>query len=162
MKFGQRKNCERQWIYKEIVASCLNDKLRDTILITQTPEVNSVNGHSVLFFSSRYIRHMSTVSHNVRWGGGWQYLHHSPASRKGRPSARGYKLATLFLGDINMGIWPSRMGSLRWDDEVWLRVLSDSRRLSDCTANCRPVLSSEKVPYRNTTATFLQQPSDKT
>jgi hypothetical protein len=26
--------------------------------------------------------------------------------------------------------------------------------LSDCTANCRSVLSSERVPHRNKTATF--------
>jgi hypothetical protein len=26
------------------------------------------------------------------------------------PSARGYNWATLFLGDINTGTWPSRLG----------------------------------------------------
>jgi hypothetical protein len=30
-----------------------------------------------------------------------------------KPSARGYNWATLFLGDINTGTWPSRLGSLR-------------------------------------------------
>jgi hypothetical protein len=47
-------------------------------------------------------------------GGGLDYLHRSPASRKMRPkkepSARGYNWATLFLGDINTGTWPSRLG----------------------------------------------------
>jgi hypothetical protein len=31
--------------------------------------------------------------------------------------------------------------------------------LSHCTANCRPVLSSERAPHRYKTATFRQQPS---
>jgi hypothetical protein len=30
-----------------------------------------------------------------------------------KPCARGYNWAALFLGDINTGIWPSRLGSLR-------------------------------------------------
>jgi hypothetical protein len=29
---------------------------------------------------------------------------------KREPSARGYNWATLFLGDINMGTWPSKLG----------------------------------------------------
>jgi hypothetical protein len=29
------------------------------------------------------------------------------------PSARGYNWATLFLGDINTGTWPSRLGESR-------------------------------------------------
>jgi hypothetical protein len=29
--------------------------------------------------------------------------------------------------------------------------------LSDCTANCRPVLSSEREPYRNKAAKFRQE-----
>jgi hypothetical protein len=39
------------------------------------------------------------------------------------PTAWVYNWATLFLEDINTGIWPSRLGSLRWDS-IW--VLSDS------------------------------------
>jgi hypothetical protein len=46
-------------------------------------------------------------------GGGLEYLHRSPASRKrqrkGYPVPRGYNWATLFLGGINTGIWPSRL-----------------------------------------------------
>jgi hypothetical protein len=38
----------------------------------------------------------------------------SPASRKrrqkGNPVPGGYNWATLFLGDINTGTWPSRLG----------------------------------------------------
>jgi hypothetical protein len=33
--------------------------------------------------------------------------------------------------------------------------------MSDCTSNCRPVLSSERAPHRNKTTTFRQQPSDR-
>jgi hypothetical protein len=29
-----------------------------------------------------------------------------------QPNARGYNWATLFLGEINIGTWPSRFGSL--------------------------------------------------
>jgi hypothetical protein len=29
--------------------------------------------------------------------------------------------------------------------------------LSDCTTNCRPVLSSETAPHRNNTANFRQE-----
>jgi hypothetical protein len=32
---------------------------------------------------------------------------------------------------------------------------------SDCTANNRPVLSSERALHRNKTANFRQQPSDR-
>jgi hypothetical protein len=43
----------------------------------------------------------------VLCGGGFEYLHRSPASRrrrrKGKPSAWGYNWVTLFLGDVNMG-----------------------------------------------------------
>jgi hypothetical protein len=45
-------------------------------------------------------------------GGGIKYVHRSPVSRKAAdtdPSARGYIWATLFLGDINTGTWPSRL-----------------------------------------------------
>jgi hypothetical protein len=47
-------------------------------------------------------------------GGGLEYLHSSPASRKRRhetePNAREHNWATLLLGDINTGTWPSRLG----------------------------------------------------
>jgi predicted nucleic acid-binding Zn ribbon protein len=43
-------------------------------------------------------------------------------------------------------------------------IVTGSARLepmSDCTANCRPVLSSEREPHRNQTATFRRQPSGR-
>jgi hypothetical protein len=33
--------------------------------------------------------------------------------------------------------------------------------LSDCSANCRPILSSERVPHRNKTVTFRQSSDRK-
>jgi hypothetical protein len=42
-----------------------------------------------------------------------QYVHLGDINRmrrqRGEPSARGYNWDTLFLGDINTGIWPSRL-----------------------------------------------------
>jgi hypothetical protein len=49
-----------------------------------------------------------------------QDLHRNPASRKGR------RRGTQCSGDINTRTWPSRLGSLKWDSKVWLRVLRDS------------------------------------
>jgi hypothetical protein len=47
-------------------------------------------------------------------GGRLEYLHRSPCESqevtKSEPSARGYNWVTLFLGDINTGTWPSRLG----------------------------------------------------
>jgi hypothetical protein len=51
-------------------------------------------------------------------GGGLEYLHRSYASCKRRvlkddvklTQCPGYNWATLFLGDINTGTWPSRLG----------------------------------------------------
>jgi hypothetical protein len=49
----------------------------------------------------------TTQLYKASCGGGLEYLHRCPASRKrqqkGEPSARGYNWATLFLGDVNMG-----------------------------------------------------------
>jgi hypothetical protein len=45
--------------------------------------------------------------------GGIEYLHRSLASRKRRQmetQCPGVYLGTLFLGDIHMGTWPSRLG----------------------------------------------------
>jgi hypothetical protein len=38
-----------------------------------------------------------------------------------KPSAQGHNWATLFLGDINTGTWPSRLG-----ESQMRRVLRDS------------------------------------
>jgi hypothetical protein len=58
-----------------------------------------------------------SVSGDFPCGGGVEYLHRRHASyrrrRKGRPSAWKYNLATLFLGDINTGTWPSRLRESR-------------------------------------------------
>jgi hypothetical protein len=45
---------------------------------------------------------------------GCEYLHSSPASRRGRPKiepgAWEYNWATSSMGDINTGTWPSTLG----------------------------------------------------
>jgi hypothetical protein len=58
------------------------------------------------------------------------------------PSAWGYKWVTLFLGDINTGTWPSRLGESRiWDSKLWSWVprASDPRltALARITSNCK-------------------------
>jgi hypothetical protein len=68
-------------------------------------------------------RHRMTVIHSPRCPVAGLEVRQTA---KTQPSVRGYNWATLFLGDINTGTWPSRLGSLRWDSEVWLRVLRDS------------------------------------
>jgi hypothetical protein len=43
-------------------------------------------------------------------GGGLEYLHRSPASRKREPGAWGLNCSILSLGDINTGTWTPRLG----------------------------------------------------
>jgi hypothetical protein len=46
---------------------------------------------------------------------------------KKEPSAWGYNRATLFLGDINTGTWPSMLWGPRiWDSKMWSWVPRDS------------------------------------
>jgi hypothetical protein len=45
-----------------------------------------------------------------------------------QPSARGYNRDTLFLGDINTGTWPSRLGSLKLDSKMKSWVLRELDR----------------------------------
>jgi hypothetical protein len=55
------------------------------------------------------------------YGGGLEYLHRSPASRrrrKGNPVPGGYNWATLSLGDINMGTWFSGLGVGRKGEDI--------------------------------------------
>jgi hypothetical protein len=56
-----------------------------------------------------------------------------------------------------MRIWPCRLGESQMRQK---RMVTGSARLgplSDYTANCRPVPSSERAPHRNKTATFRQE-----
>jgi hypothetical protein len=84
---------------------------------------------------------------------------------KREPSARGYNWATLFLGDINTGTWPSRLGSLRWDSKIlpWVlrdfdpRVTALARPRSNCAVNYRHVLSSERALQNNKPATVWRK-----
>jgi hypothetical protein len=64
-----------------------------------------------------------------------------------------------FLGVINTGTWPSRLGESQWDSKIMSWVLRDfdprvtalARPRSNSTVNYRPVLSSERaIQKRNT------------
>jgi hypothetical protein len=53
--------------------------------------------------------------------GEFEYLHHSPASRRRRWKGNPVP------GDINMGTWPFRLGETRiWDSKIWSWVLRNS------------------------------------
>jgi hypothetical protein len=86
-------------------------------------------------------------------GGGFEYLHRSPAIRRRRqkvePGAWGHIWVNLFLGDINTGTWPSRLGESRiWDSKMWSWVPRDSgprmtavaRASSNCKQQTRPLV----------------------
>jgi hypothetical protein len=74
-----------------------------------------------------------------------------PGGITGYPVPGGYKYGNLAL----------QVGGVS-DERV--KYVSGSERLgllSGYTANCRPVLSSERAPHRNKTANFRQQHSDR-
>jgi hypothetical protein len=85
--------------------------------------------------------------------GSLEYLHRNPTSRKrhrgggGEPGVRGFYWATLFLGIWMWGLGPPVEVSLKWDSNIWLRVLRDSHQWVMCTAKYRPVHSSERALY---------------
>jgi hypothetical protein len=71
---------------------------------------------------------------------------------------RGYNWATLFLGDINTGTWPSRLGEFPiWDSKIWSWVSLDSnptmialaRASSSCKRQTRPLVR-EDAPHQQT------------
>jgi hypothetical protein len=73
---------------------------------------------------------------------------------KREPCACGYNWATLFLGEINTGTSPSRLGESRfWESKIWswvprnldLGMTSLARPSSN--VNDRPVLSSERASH---------------
>jgi hypothetical protein len=75
-----------------------------------------------------------------------------------KPSAWGYNWVTLFLGDINTGTWPSRLGESRiWDSKIWSRVPRDSDQrmiaLARTSSNCKRQTRSlvrENAPHQQT------------
>jgi hypothetical protein len=86
-------------------------------------------------------------------GCGVEYLHRSPASRrwwrKGEPSVLVYNRVCLFLGVINTGTLPSRLGESRiWDNKMWSWVPRDSdlkmtalaRASSSCKRQTHPLV----------------------
>jgi hypothetical protein len=75
-----------------------------------------------------------------------------------KPSAWGCNWATLFLGEINTGTWPSMLGESQiWDNNIWSRALLhlDSRKtaLGRPSRNCKlqnHPLIREGAPHQQT------------
>jgi hypothetical protein len=63
---------------------------------------------TILFLRDIYIYIYIYGDLALQVGGGLEYLHRSPVSCKRRHKGNPMPRATLFLGDINMGTWPSR------------------------------------------------------
>jgi hypothetical protein len=73
-------------------------------------------------------------------------LHSSPVSHKWEPSAWGYSWATLFLWDINMGTWPSRLGEvsiLRRESDPKMTALA--RRSNNCKLQTRYLVRGQET-----------------
>jgi hypothetical protein len=77
---------------------------------------------------------------------------------KREPSAWGYNWATLFLGDINTGTWPSRLAESRiWASKIcsWLprdwdpRMTALARASRNCKWQTRPLVR-EGAPHKQT------------
>jgi hypothetical protein len=67
----------------------------------------------------------------------------------------GYNRAILFLGDINTGTWPSRLGESQiWDSKIWpwvpgdsdLRMTALTKTSSNCNRQTHPLVR-EDVTY---------------
>jgi hypothetical protein len=86
------------------------------------------------------------------------YPWESQKATKREPSAWGFNWATLFLGVINMGTWPSRLGESRfWGSKIWSRVPRDSdprmNARAKTSSNCKRqtcFLVRESFPHRQT------------
>jgi hypothetical protein len=74
------------------------------------------------------------------FGGGLEYLHRRQEVTKREPSARGYTWATLFLGDINTGTWPSRLGESQMRQENMTVSSEGLRPKSDCSGKAQKQL----------------------
>jgi hypothetical protein len=61
-----------------------------------------------------------------------------PASRRRR--RKGYNWATLFLGDINTGTWPHRLGESRTWDSKNLRMTALASASSNCNRQTHPLV----------------------
>jgi hypothetical protein len=87
----------------------------------------------------------------ILWHHAW-----NPVATKREPSAWGYNWATLLLGDLNTGTWPSRLGESRiWDSKIWSRVPQESNpwmtvlEKPAAIVHYRPILLSERMLHKN-------------
>jgi hypothetical protein len=73
-----------------------------------------------------YIESAKYTACHTPCGGGFEYLHRGPASRRGRQKGNPVPGPTLLPGDINTGTLPSRLGKSRtWDSKMssWVQQL---------------------------------------
>jgi hypothetical protein len=69
-------------------------------------------------------------------------------------NARGYNWATLFLGEINTGTWPYRLGGVSKIEKIKHAHESCGTQICPAkTENYRPNFSSERAPHINKHAT---------
>jgi hypothetical protein len=80
-----------------------------------------------------------------------------------KPNIWGYNWAALILGEINTGIWPSRLRESQiWVSEIWSWVLRDSKsRMTalsrpSAVVNYRSILSPERVSSVNKPTTVYR------
>jgi hypothetical protein len=86
---------------------------------------------------------------------GSNYLHRSPANRKGT-QCRGYNWATLLLGYINPGTWAPVLGSLESETVKYGHESCGARtwewmlwRGPTAIINDKPILSSERMLHKD-------------
>jgi hypothetical protein len=58
----------------------------------------------------------------------------------GKPNAWGYSRVTLFLGEINTGTWPSRMGNLNFGTAKYGHKSRGTWARENCTDNAQQQL----------------------
>jgi hypothetical protein len=120
-----------------------------------------------MVFSAWSERHSSGEPEQYPCGGGIEYLHRSPASRKSRrkgiPVPGLYNWATLFLGDINTGTWPSRLAESQQLGQQNLESRGSQTReglrwrVQAAAVNYGNVLSSERAPHMKKPAIVRQK-----
>jgi hypothetical protein len=106
----------RQWLAKHFPAEA-NERNNRSLLLGNSAE-NMPRQQKRLHFLCDPCRVIikgdsQKARQNIPYGGGVEYFHRSPSSRrrrrKGNPVPGGYNRVTLYLRDIKAGTWPSRL-----------------------------------------------------
>jgi hypothetical protein len=99
------------------------------------------------------------------WPTRLEFLHPSFSSRqrrrKGNPLLGCKTGSPCSWGEINMGTWASRLGESQMGQKIFVTASVWLVPFSDCTENCRPVLSWERAPKRDKATNFRQQHPDR-